>query len=457
MADRDPVQAPVLARPRRFHGSLSFRQFVRAMRDSSIATHAEEVFDSEVSERRLLWRRYLLVNAPDGIRHVLVDNAANYQKSPLARQLLEPALGCGLITSEGETWRRHRRIMAPAFNHTSLARLAPRMTEAISRMLADWERLPQGAELDVSAEMMHLTLRIIARTMFSSDYDALLATIEASVARYQKAVRPGILDLLGFPAWLPRLSRRRGRRAMAGADKAIAALIARHDSHHGSDQDFLGILLAAGAQRGGAGLAAPEIRDEVVTILTAGHETTAQALGWTWYLLALHPAAEVELHAELDRVLAGRDPGFADLDRLPYARMVVEEAMRLYPPAHTLSRQALAADVIAGHHVSPGSVILIVPWVLHRHRRLWDNPEIFDPSRFRPESVALRRRFAYLPFGTGPRICLGASFAMTEAVLALAQIAQRYRLRLVRGPAVEPVGLITLRPRHGLRMTISRR
>jgi cytochrome P450 len=200
-----------------------------------------------------------------------------------------------------------------------------------------------------------------------------------------------------------------------------------------------------------------ELRDQVVTIFMAGHETTAQALTWTWYLLSQHPAEEATFHAELERVLGGRAPRFEDLARLRYTRMVLEESMRLYPPAHTMSREALAEDEIEGHRVAKGSVVSIVPWVIHRHRMLWDRPDVFDPERFAPERAAERPRFAYIPFGGGPRICIGASFAMTEALIILAMLAQRYRLSLAPDAAIEPVGLITLRPRHGLPMRLERR
>jgi cytochrome P450 len=200
-----------------------------------------------------------------------------------------------------------------------------------------------------------------------------------------------------------------------------------------------------------------EVRDQVVTIFMAGHETTSQALSWTWYLLSQHPTAEAKLHAELTAVLGGRTPRYDDLANLPYARMVIEESMRLYPPAHTLAREPVVADEILGHRVPAGAAILIVPWLLHRKPSLWENPDRFDPERFAPERASARPRFAYIPFGAGPRICIGAAFAMAEATLILATIAQRYRLHLKPGHPVEPQGLITLRPRYGLRMQLERR
>jgi cytochrome P450 len=430
----------------------SLWRFVRTARDSSIATYGPEAFRRDYIERQLLWRRILIVNAPDGVKHVLVDNADNYTKSDLARRLLEPGLGRGLLTSEGETWRRHRRLMTPAFRQ--IARYAPIVVDATEAILAGWDAQSFDAPVEVTGEMMRLTLAIIARAMFSFDTAADVAAIDASITAYQLGVRLGFLDFAGSPAWLPRPSAWRARKALRGIDEVIARLLKRRLPPSADPDDLLTILLAA---RDAGELTPREVRDEVVTIFTAGHETTAQAVSWAWYLVARHPDAEAALHDELSRALGGRAPDFADLAALPYTRMVIEEAMRLYPPAHTLSRQAIAADVVGGHPVPAGGTVLIVPWVLHRHRRWWDDPDRFDPERFTPERSAARPRFAYLPFGGGPRICIGASFAMMEAVLILATVAQRYRLSLAPGQIVEPVGLITLRPRNGLPMQLKRR
>ncbi len=237
----------------------------------------------------------------------------------------------------------------------------------------------------------------------------------------------------------------------------IDSLMRREAAAGGQSVDLLARLLEARDAETGRTMDPKEVRDQVVTIFMAGHETTALALTWTWYLLSQHPAEEAKFHAELERQLGGRVPRFEDLAQLRYTRMVLEESMRLYPPAHTISREALAEDEVVGHRVAKGSVVSIVPWVIHRHRTLWDRPDAFDPERFAPEPVAARPRFAYIPFGGGPRICIGAGFAMTEAMIILAMIGQRYRLRLAPDAAIEPVGLITLRPRDGLPMVLERR
>jgi cytochrome P450 len=447
----------VLATPPRFRGRMPLLRFLRTLKDSSVATYGEEMFEQAIVERRVLWQRYLIVNAPRGIQRVLLDNAGNYVKSRVARRLIEPGIGRGLLTSEGETWRRQRRIMAPAFDPRSLMSYTPVMTEAASAALARWDRQPDGAPLDIAVEMMRLTLKIIARTMFSTDAEDVGPIVEDAVGRYQREVRPGLLDLLNLPDWWPRLATRRWPHIFDRFDAVIDRLMARDAAATSESKDLLARLLEARDAETGRGMAPREVRDQVVTIFMAGHETTAQALTWTWYLLSQHPAQEQRFHAELERVLGGRVPRFEDLAELRYTRMVLEESMRLYPPAHTMSREALADDEIEGHRVAKGSVVSIVPWVLHRHRLLWERPEVFDPERFAPERASERPRFAYIPFGGGPRICIGAGFAMTEATVILAMLGQRYRLRLAPGARVEPVGLITLRPRHGLPMLIERR
>jgi cytochrome P450 len=270
-------------------------------------------------------------------------------------------------------------------------------------------------------------------------------------------VRPGLFDLLEMPSWMTWFRDRSRVGIFKPLDEIVERLIERGTTGGLAHEDLLARLLAARDAETGLGMTHREVRDQVATIFMAGHETTALALTWTWYLLALHPAVEAKFHDEIDRVLAGRAPRFEDLALLPYTRMVLEESMRLYPPAHTITRRALADDEIGGRKIPRGTTVFIVPWVIHRHHALWDRPEIFDPERFTPEKAAARPRFAYLPFGGGPRICIGATFAMTEAIIILAMLGQRYRLRLAPGEPVEPVGLITLRPRHGLRMTIEPR
>jgi cytochrome P450 len=450
---------PVLAAPRRPESRTSLRQSLRAMRENALTAHDPKNFSADIIAERILWRRMFIINEPGAIRHVVLDNAANYTKSEVGRRLLEPGLGRGLLTSEGETWRHHRRIMAPAFDLRSVAGYAPIMTEVTQELLAKWDALPEPRELDVAAAMMHATLHIISRAMFSSDSDEIVDVVESGVNQYQTMVRPSLLDLLHFPLWLTRLIAPLPTEGIFNEfDKKVDQLLTERGREPDAEpKDLLARLIAARDTETGGGMTPKEVRDQVVTIFMAGHETTSQALSWTWYLLSQHPEAEAKLHDELTTVLEGRTPRYEDIADLRYTRMVIEESMRLYPPAHTFGRQPIAADEILGHRIPAGAEVLIMPWLLHRKPSLWENPNRFEPERFSPERAAARPRFAYIPFGAGPRICVGAAFAMAEAMLILATIAQRYRLHRKPGHPVEPQGLITLRPRYGLQMQLERR
>jgi cytochrome P450 len=440
-------------------GRKTLRQSLRAARENILSTYSQKDFSEDFIERRLLWRRRFIINEPDAIRHVLVDNAGNYTKSEISRRLLEPGLGRGLLTSEGETWRRHRHIMAPAFDPRSIAGYVPIMIKVVRELLAKWDALPNLSEVDLQAAMAHLTLHIISRAMFSSDSDEIVEVVGRDVGRYQTTMRPSLLDLLRFPVWLARLlSPRPGFESFDEFNRSIDRLInARVEMPNPEPKDLLDRLIAARDSETGGGMTVKEVRDQVVTIFMAGHETTAQALSWTCYLLSQNRAAESELHDELTHVIGGRTPTHDDLANLRYTRMVIEETIRLYPPAHLIAREAVAADKISGHRIPAGATVLISPWLLHRKPSLWERPDCFEPERFSPQRASTRQRFAYIPFGAGPRICIGAAFAMAEAILILATIAQRYRLHLKTNHPVEPQGLITLRPRYGIYMMLERR
>ena len=318
---------------------------------------------------------------------------------------------------------------------------------------------PTPAEIDVAAAMMHTTLHIISRAMFSSDSDGIVDVVERGVGQYQASVRPNLLDLLRFPVWLTRLlSFRRPIGAFDEFDKSVDHLLStRGREPNTAPRDLLARLIAARDSETGGGMTAKEVRDQVVTIFMAGHETTAQALAWTWYLLSLHPAAEAKLHDELRAVLGGRVPRYEDLASLRYTRMVIEESMRLYPPAHTMAREPIVTDHILGHRIPAGALVLIVPWLLHRKPSLWEYPDRFDPDRFSPERVlarpryrlySVRRRSAHL-HRCG--ICDdGGNTHLCHDRPALSAASKP-------GHPVEPQGLITLRPRYGLRMTLERR
>jgi cytochrome P450 len=433
---------------------LGLIEFIRRVREDQLSVIDPELYGADLTYSRILFLHSFLVNKPEYIEHVLLTNHANYRKSQFQRTLLGPLLGEGLLISEGEFWRRQRRIAAPAFHSRRIAAFVATMEASSEALLARWR--DAAAPFDVAAEMMALTLDIIARTMFSAEVVGEVAAIRR-LTDIVVNLRPSLLDLFGFPQWIPRRPPKSYRAAIAAFEALVARILAGRRGAGDTHDDLLAMLLAARDAETGEGMSDRQLRDEILTIFLAGHETTANALAWTWYLLARHPQAEARLHAELDRVLGGRTPAFADLAELKWTRMVIEEAMRLYPPAHTIVRTAVGEDFLGGVRVPPGASLTISTYALHRNPNLWRDPERFDPERFAPEAVAARHRFAYLPFGGGTRICIGNGFAMAEALVIVAMIAQHYQLRLAGGHPVEPIGLITLRPRHGLWVTLEPR
>jgi cytochrome P450 len=453
--------APVLAGPVPPAKPLPYFQYLRAVRRNFIEALDESMYRAPIIRQGTTISRSFIVNHPAGLRRVLLENAGNYPKARVEHRILGPAMGNGLILSEGDTWRAHRRIMAPAFDHRTIERYAPVMVDAARKLANRWAALPAGASVEMEDTMMELTLEIISRSMFAADSDAIKSIIREGSARYQAIMMVGLLEFV--PAIGPLWSAwkgMRGRAIMRDFNRAMFELIDERTKNppHNGNRDLLDILIASRDEESGAGMTAREIRDQVLTIFVAGHETTALALMWTWYLLAMHPEHEARMHAELDRVLGGGEPTWSDVTKLTFTRMILQESMRLYPAVHTLAfREAQQDDILCGMRVPKGAIITIMPWLIHRHRTHWENPDRFDPYRFSPEAIAGRDRLAYLPFGFGPRICIGASFAMTEAVLILATLAQRFRLRIVPNCRVEPQAIFTLRAKHGMQMQIAPR
>jgi cytochrome P450 len=452
--------APALAGPRAPAKPLSFLAALRAMTDNPLATIPIVAYEKPIWHARGLFGDQLVVSDPAGIKRVLLDNVGNYAKAALDVRILSTAFGDGLLTSDGARWRAHRRVMSPSFDPRSITSYAPVITDAAAARLRAWDAKGENAEVDIAREMVTLTLEVISRTMFSADSDALQS-------RLDETIRKGMSDL-GFglqhlaPVIGPFLLKRKLARIRANfnaLDAVMQNLIRGRETHAGAlPKDLLDRLIAATDSETGFRMTDEEVRDEVIIIFIAGHETSALAATYVWYLLSLHPEQEARLHAELDAVLGGRTPGWDDLEKLPYLRMAIDEAMRLYPPAPMLTgRVAAEADEICGRPIPKGQEIVIIPWVLHRHRTLWEDPDRFQPERFSPERSAARPRFAYLPFGGGPRICIGAQLALTEVSLIVAAMAQRYRLKLVPGQDIVLVHRVTQRPRDGIRMRLERR
>ena len=440
--------------------AASFLKTIRASKGNAFEIVPLEAFEQPVYLSKTILGQVLMVNDPEGVRRVLLDNVANYPKNDLEIEFFSAMFGEGLLSAPGPKWRVHRKVMAPSFGTRTVESYAPAMIDSALAFSQQWDALPDRAEIDIAEEMKVLTLKIICRTMFSADADELAGCARDALEFAQGSLEFGLLDVL--PVIGPRRIKRTVdaiRAHFKGMDAAIYRLIGEREKiRDEAPKDFLTRLVAAKDPDNGAGLSATEVRDEVITIFMAGHETTAVTMTWVWYLLSQHPSEEASLHEELDAVLRGRTPTVDDLPNLPYTRMIIEEAMRIYPPAPGISiRQAKEADDICGFKVSPGLQILISPWILHRHRRLWDEPERFDPTRFSKEASDKRPRFAYLPFGGGPRVCIGATLAMTEATLILAVLAQKFRLRLKEPQEVKLQTRITLRPKNKLMTILERR
>lgn len=404
--------------------------------------------------------RMLMVHDPDGIRRVLLDNVANYPKEKLSDEIFTAMFGEGLLSAAPAKWKRHRKIMAPAFDLRSVAGYAPVMAAAAEAYAQRWAQLPDGTQIDVAEAMKMLTLQIICETMFSTDAAELTALAGVALGFTSDALVFSLLDVL--PVIGPmRLNAKKARikRDFSAMDGAIYRMIeARLANLDAAPNDLLTRLIAARDSDDGSGLSAQEIRDEVITIFEAGHETTAVAMTFTFYLLSAHPQERAKLEAELDAVLGARAPTAEDLPKLVYTRQVVEEAMRLYPPAPAVTgRVAAGPDEICGHEVRKGDRVFISTWVMHRHRAWWDDPERFDPDRFSPERSEGRPRFAYMPFGAGPRVCIGQAFAMAEATLILAALAGKFRLTMERPQDVKLLARITLSPEGGLKMRLEHR
>ena len=406
-----------------------------------------------------------LFSHPDHVQHILQTNNRNYTKLPApGNALLQPLVGHGLLTSDGDFWLRQRRLAQPAFHRRRIASFAATMTDAAGEMLARWRGpAAAGQALDVVEEMTRLTLEIAGKTLFSVDLtreadtvgDAFTAASTELMNFFRIPFGPYLVNL----SWWP--GARAMRRHVAALDEVVEGVIEerrrQREAGRGASDDLLDMLMDARDEETGEGMSDEQLRDEVMTLMLAGHETTSLALSWTLYLLSEHPVVRRRLEAEVDEVLGGRTPETEDKADLTYTTMVLEESMRIYPPAYAMSRYCVEADRVGGYDVPAGSAVTLSPYVTHRHPDFWEDPERFDPERFRPERQAERPRFAYMPFGGGPRQCIGNRFAMTEATLILAMLTQRYRLDLVPGHPVETEPLITLRPRHGLRMRIIER
>jgi cytochrome P450 len=431
------------------------------LRRNPLECWSEEHFTESIAKVRLPIGQVLLVHEPAAIRHILLDNASNYQKDPMQRRVLSAGLGDGLLSVEGEQWQAQRRTLAPLFARRTVTSFAAAMLEAAHGVAARWRRYPRGSVIDVVAEMTIVTLNVLALTIFSDGIGDDLDAFGLAMNAYFAVIgRIGALDLFGVPDFVPRPGRAQLLETLGYFDNLIDGLIERRRellarSPDDAPADLLSLLLRALDPSTQRPMTLAEVKSNVLTFLSAGHETTANTLTWSLYLLSQSPEWRARVEAEVEREMRGPVEGLAE--RLVVTRAVIDEAVRLYPPIAALSRIAGGPDHVGGHQVKRRTLIVIAPYVLHRHWQLWDRPDVFDPGRFLGAEKQRIDRFAYMPFGAGVRTCIGSTFALQEATLVLATLVQNFRMRLAPEARVWPMLRVTLRPEHGLPMLIEPR
>jgi cytochrome P450 len=449
-----PPYPPRSDRPR---GALSV---ILTLRRNPLEIWGKADFERPLAIGRSILGLRAAAHDPAAVRRVFLDNAANYRKDELQLRILSPGLGHGLLTAEGESWRLQRRSLAPLFSPRQVAEFAPAMQRVAGATVERLGHRRDGAVTDVGELTSRVALEVLEQTLFSQGLGREPSEFQRAVTSYFDSFgRLDPLDLIGAPAFLPRLGRRRGRPALDFFNEAVDGIVesrkTQFDRGGEAPRDLLTLLLAAKDPETGVGMPDADIRANIVTFIMAGHETTANGLTWTLYLLSQSPEWRERAEAEADGAFDPAHP--ASLERCEVLRAVFEEALRLYPPAATLTREAITDDEILGVRIPAGTVVAISPYVLHRRRGLWDNPDAFDPSRFLGERRDRIDRFAYIPFGAGPRVCIGMSFAIQEAIIVLANLLRALRFELVDGHPVMPQQRVTLRPRAGMKMHAKKR
>ena len=440
---RRPIVPPT---PPRAPDDMSFFSRIAVIRQNMIATWGQRAYEEDVLKGRFFLHNSFILNTPDAIRHILLTNYENYTRTPAGIRMLRPVLGQGLLIAEGQAWTHQRRTLAPAFTPRATANLVPHMTAVLDETIVKLKGQNDG-DVDLRAIMQRMTLEIAGRTMFSFGMDHHGATLRDFVMEYGRRLgRPYLLDMLLPVSWPSPMDFARARfrkRWTAFVATLIAERRAAGKQEGAPPRDLFDLMDAARDPETGKGFSDEQLVDEVATMILAGHETTATALSWALYLLALDPETQEEVASE---TRGQQLDSMADIDRMKFTRAVVEETMRLYPPAFLIARAALDKDDAAGVAIDKGDIIMIAPWLLHRHEKLWDQPNAFVPKRFM--SATPPDRFAYLPFGAGPRVCIGAPFAQAESVLALARLIGAFRVELADTAPVIPVGVVTTQPDH---------
>jgi cytochrome P450 len=386
-------------------------------------------------------RRIFLVTHPDGVKHVVQDNHTNYIKGPWYK-VLKPLMGDGLFSSDGDLWKRQRRLVQPAFQKKHQPMMAEVISSATKGMLDRWEANAAGGKaIDARGEVILLTLEILLRSMFSGDLIGYEQELREAVIEYERHMDlVSAVNSVKLPAWFPTVGRRRFQGAVRTLEEFIFRVVEQRRRTQTDNGDLVSLLLWARDEETGQSMSDRQIRDELMTMLQAGHDTVSDAVAWTWFLMAKHPQVRQKVGQEVDSTLGDRLARFQDLPSLAYTERVIQESMRIYPPAWVFARTPVDDDVICGYHIPAKSLVVISPYVTHRQPGLWENPETFDPDRFLPERSEGRPRFAYYPFSAGPRQCVGASMAMLEAQMIISMTAQRYQLYVSPGlsPGLKP-------------------
>lgn len=432
------------------YGGLKGWSF-RALNESPLEMFSELARYGDIAGIRVVNLRNIFVNHPDLIEDVLIGHPRRYVKGRVLRANRH-VFGEGLLTSEGDFWLRQRRLVQPAFHRAQIAAYAETMVQYTQRMLEGWRG---GEERDVHQEMLRLTLEIVVKTLFDADVTRDAQDVGKSLELLLE-LGANFRRTLFIPHWMPTPTNLRIKREIAFIESILYRIIGERRASGRDTGDLLSMLLHV-QDEDGSRMTDKQLRDETITLFLAGHETTASSLSWTWWLLGRNPAVEAKLHAELDEVLGDRPPSLEDLHRLPYTGNVITESLRLYPPAWGLARVAVENHELAGYPVKKGMGVAMAQWVVHRDTRWFDAPEEFRPERWEGDFIKRIPRFAYFPFGGGPRQCIGNSFALMETTLILATVAQKYRLRLVPDHPVVPLASITLRPRYGVRVMLELR
>jgi cytochrome P450 len=398
--------------------------------------------------------RYIVfANHPDLVEEVLVNQNRKFIKHYRLRNATR-TLGHGLLVSEGEFWRGQRKLVQPAFHRERISAYAQLMVEFTERMLRTWA----AAQVrDVQEDMMRLTLEIVAKALFDAEISSDSARVRVAMETLMRAFVVRTASLVTPPHWIPTPMNVRVEWAVRRLERILLTIIAERRQSGKDRGDLLSMLLRAQDEESGRQMSDQQLRDEVMTLFMAGHETTANTLAWSWFLLSEHPEVEARLHAELDQVLSGRPPAIGDLSRLRYTENIVNETLRFYPTVWMLGREALEAVELGGYSIPAGTTVFMPQWVIQRDRRWFDDPEVFRPERWEGGLMQRISRYAYFPFGGGPRVCIGNNFALMEATLILATIAQKFRLRLAPDAVVEPLATITLRPARGVKVVLSGR